>query len=135
MGPRSAKEQRVLVVEDEAVIGRVCRKVLADHGFTVDVVPDGHKAVDMLRKRGWYDICILDLRMPGIDGFQLYEYLAGNHPRLSRNVVFMTGDFTNNHVSEFLNDSERVCLQKPFTPQDLLAAVKKATNKQPLKVA
>lgn len=132
MVPLGKKEQRVLVVEDEAVIGRVCSKVLSDHGFTVDVVPDGQKVVDKLRKRRYYDVCVLDLRMPGVDGFRLYEYITNNYPRLSRSVVFMTGDFTNSHVSKFLNDSGRVCLLKPFTPQELLAAVKIATKKEPL---
>ena len=120
-------QKRVLVVEDEAVIGRVCRKVLTDRGFTVDVVPNGVMAINNLNYQN-YNLCILDMRMPGIDGLELYRYLYKNYRKLSRNVVFTTGDITDSHISGFLKRPERVCLQKPFTAQELLLAVELAMN-------
>ena len=120
-------QKRVLVVEDEAIIGRVCRRVLTGHGFTVDVVPNGVMAINNLNHR-YYNLCILDLRMPGIDGIELYKYLHDNYRELSRKVVFTTGDITNKQVSGFLKRPERVCLQKPFTPRELLLAVELAMN-------
>ncbi|HUT67364.1 MAG TPA: response regulator [Dehalococcoidales bacterium] len=119
--------RRILVVEDEPVIGNVCQKVLTRQGFSVDVVSDGNKAIDNIHDRR-YDLCILDLRMPGIDGIQLYKYLADNSPALSQSVIFTTGDITSNQVSGFLNGSERVYLEKPFTPRELIAAVEMALN-------
>jgi len=121
------KRQRILVVEDEAVIRRVCLKVLAGHGFSVDIASDGQKAIDNL-DRQHYDLCILDLRMSGIDGIDLFKYLSDNQRGLCQKVVFTTGDITGSQVSRFLHKSERVCLQKPFTPQELLAAVELALN-------
>ncbi len=119
--------QRILVVEDEPVIGNVCKKVLARQGFTVDVVSNGEMAIDSIHDRR-YDLCILDLRMPGIDGIQLYRYLAANSPKLSQSVIFTTGDTSSNQLSGFLNGSERVYLEKPFTPDELVAAVEMALN-------
>lgn len=127
MEQQDNREQRVLVVEDEAVIGRVCCKVLTNHGFTVDVVPDGQKAINRLRKK-CYDLCILDLRMPGINGIEVYKFLTDNYQKLSHSVVFTTGDIADSYVSRFLRKSERVCLKKPFTPQELLAAVELSMN-------
>jgi len=119
--------QRILVVEDEPVIGSVCQKVLTRQGFAVDVVSDGNKAIDNINDRH-YDLCILDLRMPGIDGIQLYKYLAANSPELSQSIVFTTGDVTSNQVSGLLNGSEKVYLEKPFTPKELVTAVEMAIN-------
>jgi len=123
----SGTNQRILVVEDEPVIGNVCQKVLTRKGFSVDVVSDGNQAIDKIHDQR-YDLCILDFRMPGIDGIQLYKYLAVNSPELSQNIIFTTGDTTSSLVSGFLNGSERVCLEKPFTPGELVAAVEMALN-------
>ena len=119
--------QRILVVEDEPVIGNVCQKILTRKGFAVDVVSDGNKAINNIHDRS-YDLCILDMRMPGIDGIQLYKYLTDNSPELSQNVVFTTGDITSSQVLGFLNSTEKVCLEKPFTPRELVAAVEMALN-------
>ena len=127
MESQGAALKRVLVVEDEAIIGRVCRRVLTGQGFAVDVVPNGVMAINNLNHR-YYNLCILDLRMPGIDGIELYKYLHDNYRELSRKVVFTTGDITNKQVSGFLKRPERVCLQKPFTPRELLLAVELAMN-------
>jgi DNA-binding response OmpR family regulator len=119
--------QRILVVEDEPVISHVCQKVLMSQGFSVDVVADGKKAIEKINDQR-YNLFILDLRMPGINGLQLYQYLADNRPELSQNVIFTTGDTTSHQLSEFLNGSEKVYLEKPFTPAELIAAVEMALN-------
>jgi DNA-binding response OmpR family regulator len=119
--------RRILVIEDEPVIGHVCQKVLARQGFAVDVVTDGKKAMKSMRNRH-YDLFILDLRLPGMDGIQLYKYLADNSPELSQNIIFTTGDIASNQISQFLNSFKKVYLEKPFTPQELVTAVKMALN-------
>ena len=119
--------QRILVVEDEPVIGNVCRKILSRKGFTVNIVSDGYKAIDNIDDH-CYDLCILDMRMPGIDGIELYKYLADNRPELSQKIVFTTDDITSSRVSGFLNSSEKIYLEKPFTPGELVAAVEMAFN-------
>ena len=64
----------------------------------------------------------------GKESILIYKYLYDNYHELSRKVVFTTGDITGKKVSEFLDISERVFLQKPFTPRELLAAVELAMN-------
>lgn len=127
MKSKTNRLKRILVVDDEPVISHVCQKVLLGRGFSVDVAADGKKAIEKINARP-YNLCILDLRMPNINGFQLYQYLADNCPDLSRNVIFTTGDTTSHQVSEFLNGSEKVYLEKPFTPAELMAAVEMALN-------
>ena len=127
MESRESQKQRVLIVEDEAVVGRVFRKVLTQYGYTVDIVPNGIMAINNLNNR-CYNLCILDLRMPGIDGFELYRYLHKNYRELSRKVVFTTGDITGSQIHRFLKSSEKSCLQKPFTPKELIEAVECAMN-------
>ena len=93
----------------------------------MDITPNGNTAIVKLNKRH-YDLCILDLRIPGIDGIELYEYINNKHSGLSQGVVFTAGDITNSHVSKILYKSEKVYLQKPVTPKDLITAVECALN-------
>ncbi len=119
--------RRILVVDDEPVITHVCQKVLARQGFYVTTFSDGKKAIESLDDQQ-YELCILDLHMPGIDGIQLYKYIVENMPKLSQSVIFITADITSFQVSRFLNGSEKVYLQKPFTAKDLITAVEMAFN-------
>ncbi len=127
MEAQKTEKQRILVVEDEPVIGHVCQKVLVSQGFSVDVALDGKKAIENLENR-YYDLCILDLFMPGIDGIQLYKYLHNKKHELSQSVIFTTGDIIGRRAAKFLSKSERVFLQKPFTPRELITAVELALN-------
>jgi DNA-binding response OmpR family regulator len=127
MEPQTDK-RRILVVDDEPVITHVCQKVLTKQGFYVTTASDSKKAIENLDDQQ-YELCILDLHIPGIDGIQLYQYIVDNIPELSRSVIFITADANSFHVSSFLNSPEKVYLQKPFTAEDLIAAVEMALNK------
>lgn len=122
------EQQRVLVVEGEKVIGRIYQKVLASHGFSVDISADGSKAIDDLNNRQ-YDLCILDIHMPGINRKQLDKYLDAKRRGHNHNVLLTTDDFSNGQVSGRSYDSDQVYLLKPFTPQELISAVENAMNK------
>ena len=122
------QQKRVLVVEGETVIGRIYQRVLAGRGFSVDIAADGSRAIDDLNNRQ-YDLCILDIHMPGIKTKQLDEYLNQKRHGRNRNLVLTTDDFRSSRISGPSNDSDRVYLQKPFTPQELISAVENAMYK------
>lgn len=63
---------RILLVDDEEDIRRNMSDILTDLGYDVDVAPDGPSALELVRRRP-YDVALLDLRMPGMDGLTLYR--------------------------------------------------------------
>jgi DNA-binding response OmpR family regulator len=65
---------RVLLVEDEPKLASVIEKGLADEAFVVETVPDGEKALGRARRTA-FDLIILDLMLPGIDGFEVCREL------------------------------------------------------------
>jgi len=81
----------ILVVEDEPSISLVCRRVLAGQGFTVDTAVNGLVAQGMIEKRE-YDLYLIDIRIPEMDGRELYNWLKEKKPPLIRRVIFTTGD-------------------------------------------
>jgi len=122
--PENGKK-RILVVEDEAVLGRLCQRVLAADGFEVDLANNGLTAREIAAEKD-YDLCISDIRLPGITGMQLYEHWKNSGNPLAERLIFVTGDTLNNTIQDFLEHSGRPCIMKPFDPREFSSAVRKA---------
>jgi CheY-like chemotaxis protein len=120
---KKTEKKRVLFIEDELFVGRLCERVLTNEGYEVDYVQDGRSAVESANKNK-YDVCVSDIRLPGLTGIQLFELIKANQPQLALHMIFITGDTMNPTIQQFLQESGMPCLVKPFTPSDLIAAVK-----------
>lgn len=120
-----AGRKRILVVEDEPAICQVCLRTLIGEGFDVDVAANGLVAKDMLGKKE-YDLCLVDIRTPVMNGKELYQYMKEEHPELANKVIFSTGDVLDSKLEPFLSEANRLYLPKPFTPDELVAAVRQA---------
>jgi len=119
-----SKVKRVLVVEDESAISDFCRRVLTTEGFEVDIAVQGKVAQDMLEEKQ-YDLCLIDIRLPAMDGKELYQWLKERHPKLADGVIFTTGDVMGGGDTQiFLEQTARPILLKPFTPAQLKSIVK-----------
>ena len=119
----SNNNKKILLVEDEPVVGRLFARVLDAEGFDVDFVQDGQKAVEAI-KNNRYDLCVSDIRLPGLTGIQLYKLLKKDQHELQLKMIFITGDTMNVKVQSFLQESGIPYLTKPFTPKDLVKKVK-----------
>ena len=93
--------KKILVVEDEPVISQVCLRTLAREGFEVDIAVNGDVAQDMLGNKD-YDLCLIDIRTPVVNGKQLYQYIQEKHPKLINGVIFTTGDLLSRDIRSFL---------------------------------
>jgi len=120
--------KRVLVVEDEPSISRVCVRTLTGDGFKVIVAEDGEIARGILDQEK-YDLYLFDVRTPRMSGMELYQYLQANYPELANRVVFTTGDVWSESVETFLRNTNSLNLPKPFTPNELRQAVKKVMRR------
>ena len=104
----------VLVVEDEDPLRDLVTEVMRGLGHQVVEATTGQEALSLLEKQT-YDLVMLDLRLPDIDGQAVWQRAIAPHPRLVRRVVFMTGDIMSADTREFLDETGRPCLMKPFT--------------------
>ena len=115
--------KRILVVEDEPVICQICHRVLTGYGFEVDIAVDSNVAQDMLRGKD-YDLCLVDIRTPVMNGRQLYQAIIDRYPKLVSGVIFTTGNMADEYTQRFLKLARRPFLAKPFTPDELLTIVR-----------
>ena len=123
MSEPDTSRKRILIVEDEPIIGRLCRRVLTAEGFNVDVVDNGLTAKENTCGTH-YDVCVSDIRLPGITGMHLLEHWQKSNHKLADNLIFMTEDTLSNNIQDLLNRSGRPCILKPFTTEELIQAVK-----------
>ena len=125
MQDAKGESQKILVVEDEPSICQVCLRTLTAQGFEVDIAVNGAIAEKMLGEKD-YDLCLIDLRTPIMNGKQLYQLIQEKHPRYIDKVVFTTGDVLGDRLEALLGDAKVPYLPKPFTPGELIAVVKEA---------
>lgn len=91
--------------------------------FVSSLLSDGENALRQLREKK-YDVIFCDWKMPGLNGRQIYEKLRAVNPGRCRRVVFFSGDVVNEQMRGFLEQEKRPCLAKPFTFDDIHAAIK-----------
>ena len=118
-----AGAKRILVVEDEPAICQVCLRVFTSEGFEVDSAANGNVAQGMLGEKD-YDLCLIDIKTPVMDGKQLYQVIGSKHPKLAKGVIFITGDVMDGYTQRFLELAGRPYLLKPFTLDELRTIVK-----------
>lgn len=109
---------KILVVEDEVPISKLIEMNLTDAGYRCTCVFDGLKAADLIEENT-YDLILLDIMLPGLNGYELFEYIKPmNVP-----VIFITAKATLNDRVTGLHLGAEDYMIKPFEVLELLARV------------
>ena len=115
----------ILIIDDEPAVCAGCRLVLSDQGHAVDVVHDGGNGLELLRKNH-YELVLLDMKLPDIDGLQVLEVIHREAPRVS--VVVMTGYSSVPDAVKAMKLGAFDYLSKPFADEELVLTVEKAVK-------
>ncbi len=129
MQSRNKKSKKILVVEDEPIISRVCSQTLTGEGFEVDIATNGSIAEGMIEEKE-YDLLLVDVRTPVMNGRELYQWINERHPELAKRVIFTTGELLGSASEKFVEQSNRPFLPKPFTPLILRTVVREALRRK-----
>jgi DNA-binding response OmpR family regulator len=113
--------QRILVVEDDALIRRVNTEVLTYSGYQVDSAEDGAAAWETLQLNN-YDLVVTDNDMPRVTGVELIKKLQA--ARMALPVIMATGTVPDEQFTRYQLLQPARTLLKPYTFDELLAAVK-----------
>ncbi len=120
----------VLVVDDEEYVACAVQETLRlKMDCSVERVFNGLQAIERLQRKEFH-LIVSDVRMPGMDGFDLFDWIAKNRPELKRHFLFITGDAGNAELNEKLTRLGAPVLRKPFSP-DVLMAECRALVKRP----
>ncbi|HYV50152.1 MAG TPA: response regulator [Myxococcaceae bacterium] len=118
----TARRRRVLVVDDEVLVGRAIKRVLS-RKHEVTAIHDPNEALRLLERGEAFDLILCDVMMPGLSGAELYERLNARSPSTAERMVFLTGGAFTSAARQFLDSIPNRRLEKPFDAVALEALV------------
>ncbi len=118
---------QILVVEDDERLAAALEKILHDNGYDVDVVYDGQSGHDYASV-GAYDVIIMDVMLPKMDGFEATRALR--REGISTPILLLTArDATNDKITGYDSGADDY-MTKPFSPAELMAHLRALTRRQ-----
>lgn len=121
------EKQRVLIVDDDPVIGLSCKKILGAEGYTVLTAEDGETALKKVSDEN-FDLVITDVRLPGINGLVVLKESRILQP--SADVVVISGYPSYEDAGESVRLGAFEYIEKPFTPDFMINVAKKVFDKK-----
>jgi len=118
----SASQRTILIVDDEAEIREALAEILTGAGHRVETATSGREALERMASEH-YDVILTDMRMPELDGRALYHEIERRWPGQGEHVIFVTGDTLASSLREFVSDSGRPVIEKPFLPSEVRRVV------------
>lgn len=122
------KIQRILIIDDEDVIRDGCCQVLTRRGYAAESTGDASRGLENAL-RNLYDVILLDIRMPRMDGMEILKRLKGGGG-ISAKVIVITGYGSVPLAVEAMRQGAFDFLTKPYSPAELLGAVEKALKEK-----
>ncbi|GAB4321696.1 MAG: hypothetical protein Kow0074_12690 [Candidatus Zixiibacteriota bacterium] len=121
----SGRGERILIVDDDLIQQRVAMTILEDLGYSVSVTSSGLSAIDLVSTNP-YDLIVLDMVMPGIDGTETLHRIRKLRPQLS--AVILSGYAAGERVRMALDLGARQFVSKPVGKRELAIAVREALD-------
>lgn len=120
--PIPVRPGRILVVDDEQAIVDLVAEMLRGEEHHISLALNANEALDKLSQQD-FDCIISDIRMPEMDGRELYCRVKELKPETAEKLIFITGDLLNDATEKFVSESGIPFLKKPFTAQELRQSV------------
>lgn len=116
----------ILIIDDEIKVAQSLQSILKLDGRNSQIVTSGSEAFSELSRRQ-YDIALLDLNMPQVDGFAVLEHINRYHPQT--NVIVVSGESEIRKAVHVFNAGAKDFVRKPYTPEELLFSVNNVCEK------
>jgi DNA-binding response OmpR family regulator len=121
------KKQKILIVEDDKNIRETIQSILQQSGYETDVAETGQEAEQKMKKK-FYNLALLDIKLPDIEGTQLLSKVHESTPKTVK--IMVTGYPSLENSIEALNFGADAYVTKPVKPAKLLNLIKEKLEKQ-----
>jgi DNA-binding NtrC family response regulator len=118
---------KILIVDDDPIVLASCKRVFEAEAFEVCMVPSAAKALEVM-KHTTFDVLLVDVKMPEHDGMYLMRSVKKQWPKMP--IIVMSGYSTPETITEGLQSGAEEFIAKPFTPDELLAIVRRVLQKR-----
>ena len=120
--PGKVAKARILVVDDDTIVQEFLTEILREEGHEVEIIDNGNDALEKFESED-YDLILLDIKLPGMSGIELYEHLQKKAKSLTRKVIFITGDTMSTDTMVFIKSSQTPYITKPFNVEELMKSI------------
>lgn len=117
------KKGKILVIDDEDIVRTSCCRTLVPEGYDMKTAGNGFEGLKMLEEEK-FDLVLTDLKMPDMDGIEVLKKIKEEWPEIM--VIIITGYQTVDTAVKSIKLGAFDYIEKPFTPDTLIAAVAKA---------
>jgi len=121
------EQKRILVIDDDESVRKSLKAVLKEDGYEVDVAENGKEAIAKSKTR-LYNLALVDLRLPDMDGIELLTAMREAVPKMVK--IIITGYPSLNNAIQAVNRGADGYMVKPYTMPDLLRKIKEQLQKQ-----
>jgi len=121
-------KKTILVIDDDAIVLKSCKRILESEDYSVTLCPSATDGMNIL-KNSAFSLIIIDILMPCCNGLNLSEKIEKEYP--GTKFLIISGYMEPKPFSEIIIEKKMNFLPKPFTPDELLKAVKFAIIKNP----
>ncbi|MCK5237406.1 MAG: response regulator [Deltaproteobacteria bacterium] len=119
------EKTRVLIVDDDVGMTETMPDILSDIGYDVSVARNGYEAIEMVRK-GAYDVTLMDIKMPGINGVEAFKEIKQISP--TTKVIMMTAYSVDTLIKEALDEGAYDVIHKPLDIDKVMDSIEKSTE-------
>ena len=127
--PERVSKARILVVDDDTIVQQFLTEVLGEEGHEVEIVENGDDALERIDSED-YDVILLDIKLPGMSGIELYKYMQKAVKSLARRVIFITGDVMSAETMVFVKSAQAPYITKPFDVEQLKKEIDRILSQQ-----
>jgi DNA-binding NtrC family response regulator len=120
------QEMKILVVDDDVIVIKSCRRILEAEGLEVSTVPSADEALEMIKKYD-FDLLLIDVKMPKHDGMFLMREILKIIPDMP--IIVMSGYPTPETISDVLKLGATQFIPKPFRPDELVKTLRPVLQK------
>lgn len=118
---------RILVIDDDENIRKVLATILEDEGYKVDLVDTAKKAIEKT-KRNFYNIALIDVRLPDMEGIELLTKMKDTTPKMRK--IIITGYPTLQNAIQAVNRGADAYIVKPFDMEKVLRTIEEQLKMQ-----
>ena len=120
-----AQKSRILICDDEDALRTILSSELAGAGYEVATAADGEEGVTEVKNRK-FDLVLLDIKMPKMDGFEVLKYIKKDHPGVK--VIMLTGFADLKNAIESKKYGAEDFVSKPYDLVDLLTTIERVLS-------
>ena len=120
-------KKRILLVDDDKSVLKTLTEILQFEGYDVDTAETGKEAIEK-SKTQFYNLALLDIKLPDIDGTELLQIIDGHIPKTAKIVI--TGYPSTENAIKALNLEADAYITKPVEPKQLLETIRKKLENQ-----